>query len=95
MANIEAAEQLLLSAMRLDEEVGETPDWSELIVQVGVQSLHLVYYDGFWMKHPEIIRHLTLYPGGALMGLLRELVEAKAAVDGYSPETLNRMYGLD
>jgi hypothetical protein len=83
---IEQAEQLMQKAYS-----GEEIDLQEELNQVGIMSLHKVYYDGGFSTIPEI-REILRDRSHPLSKLIRALRDAR--LDDYSSETLNKMYGL-
>lgn len=92
---IQEAESLLDEAIYADQKNTQfvVPDFSE-IDRIGVMNFHIVYYDGGWSRTGIVEKVLTEKPQGKLVSILGMIIQARMSRDGYSEDTLRRMYNL-
>ncbi len=95
MTNIAEAEKLLQRAYNLDVDKREEQiDIPALLNDLGIQTVHIAYYDSGLAQHDEIRQHLREYPNGVLMEVITTMRDARVKMGEYSKETLDLMYGL-
>ena len=94
MRNLPEAEKLLQAAY--DFDIGRRTEMVNLaaIDTVGVQTLHIAYYDSCMSQLAEIQQHLQDFPSGVLATLIIQLRDIRVQAGEYSTDTLNAMYGL-
>ena len=93
MRDLEGAEKLLSRVYEADIHKTSSPlDVSKELQEVGVQTLHIAYYDSGIAQQEEIRKHLRDFPNGQLAQLIRGLRDAR--LGEYSQKRLDLMYGL-
>ena len=92
---IREAEILLDEALYSDQTNGQfaVPEFSE-IDRIGVMNFHKVYYDGGWSRAKIVEVALNEKPKGSLATILDMIIQARMFREGYSEDTLRRMYNL-
>lgn len=91
------AEAILQAAYNLDNQLQATLTEEQVFSdakEVGAKRLHMVYYDGCYYKMEGIKSHMSEYPNGIFVRLIKWIRDSRTREGDYLKETLNRMYGI-